>query len=149
MWPVGIRVVIAALAGMALDPVRFAVGKAPTALTAAKRKPAPKGTTLLYRLSQAGTVKISLSRVLPGRRSGRRCVAPTRKLRKAKRCQRLVAAGALTRKAVKGANSTAFTGRLGKKALPAGSYRATIVETTPGAAKASAPKTAAFTIVAR
>ena len=90
----------------------FAVGAAstPTTGSATRAKARPKGTTFRYRLSEAATVKIVISQQLPGRRSGRRCVAPTKKLAKARRCNRLLVKGTLTRTSRLGANRVAFSG---------------------------------------
>jgi hypothetical protein len=110
-----------------LTNVVFRVGKKPTAITAAKRrKTIPTGTTFTYRLSDPATVTIAITRKTPGRKSGKRCVAPTKKLVKAraKKCTRYVATGKLTRNGVVGANRVPFSGRIGKRALPPGSYRA-------------------------
>ena len=51
--------------------------------------------------------------------------------------------------AATGSNRTRFSGRVGSRRLRVGSYRATIVETTAGARHPSAPRRAAFRIVAR
>lgn len=68
---------------------RFAVGAArtPTFGTAAARKHA-RGTTFRYTLSEAATVKIAISRLLPGRRKGKSCVAPLKKPGKSKSAAR-------------------------------------------------------------
>jgi hypothetical protein len=130
-----------------ISPSRFAVAKGATAISAAHRKKPPRGAAFRYKLSEAGSVTILIERALPGRKSGRRCVAPSRRLRHAKRCIRYVLVGTLIRRARGGSNSTAFTGRIGKRALGLGSYRATIIEVTPGARKASLPRRVFFTIV--
>jgi hypothetical protein len=131
-----------------VSPARFAVGPGSTPLTLA-RKRAPRGTTFRYVLSAAGTVKIVIARPTPGRRSGKRCAKPTKRLRKKRRCTRFPAAGTLTRTGLAGANVTTFTGRLGTRALKPGKYRAAIVETEAGAAGPSAQRTSAFTVVRR
>jgi hypothetical protein len=130
-----------------ISPSRFAVGAKATALSAAAR--APRGTKLRYDVSAAGTLRVTIARLLPGRRSGTRCVKPTRKLRTRKRCTRAVTRGTLTRKVATGMGTVAFSGRLGTKALPPGRYRATATEEAPGATARSTPRTATFTIVRR
>jgi hypothetical protein len=52
----------------------------------------------------------------------------------------------LTRHGLAGANKVPFSGRIGRRALPAGRYRAKIVASVPGA-KASAPRSVRFTIL--
>jgi hypothetical protein len=129
-----------------VSPKRFAVGPGRTAISARR---APRGTSFRYSLSQAGIVKIRLARRAAGRRVGKRCLAPTKARRHRKRCTRFVASGTLTRMAATGSNRTRFSGRVGSRRLRVGSYRATIVETTAGARHPSAPRRAAFRIVAR
>lgn len=126
---------------LSLSRKKFRVGAKPTARVAAKpkgkRKLAPAGTQVRYRLSEAATVRFTVERILPGRRtrvSGRvRCVKPTRKLARAgaKRCDRYkpVRRGTLTRTGAAGKNSFPFTGRIGKKKLPAAKYRFRAVPT--------------------
>jgi PKD domain len=126
------------------DPKRFAVAKGTTAVSARVHR----GTTLRYRLSEAGKVRISFARVLAGRRSGKRCLRPTARLRHKARCSRYGKATAITRTARAGANATRFTGHVrGKPPLKPGTYRATIVETATGAPKPSTSRSLRFTIV--
>ncbi len=127
---------------LSLSRKKFRVGAKPTARVAAKpkkgkRRATPAGTQVRYRLSEAATVRFTVERILPGRRirvSGRvRCVKPTRKLARAgaKRCDRYkpVRRGTLTRTGALGKNSFPFTGRIGKKKLPAAKYRFRAVPT--------------------
>jgi hypothetical protein len=134
------------VSAFSVSPKRFAVGPGRTAISA--RRP-PRGTTFAYTLSMAGTVKIKLARRVPGRRVGKRCLAPTKARRHRKRCVRSIGSGTLTRAAAAGSNKTKFSGRVGSRRLRVGAYRATIVETTAGAAHASAPRRASFRVVAR
>jgi hypothetical protein len=128
----------------------FVVGSRPTPRsgTAARAARHKKGTTFKYTLSEAASVKIAIAQRSPGRRKGGRCVAPTRKLRKHAKCTRTLARGALTRTSHQGANSVAFSGRIGSKALKPGTYQATLTATN-AATGASKPITIRFTIVAR
>ena len=107
-----------------MKPARFRVAKGRTAVSARRRrrKPVPRGTTFRYTLSEPATVKIAIKRKLAGRRKGKRCVKPTRRLRRARRCTRLVAKGTLTRRSQLGANAVKFTGRVGRRKLAAGKY---------------------------
>jgi hypothetical protein len=135
-----------------LTNTRFAVGSRATPAsgnaTAAGARRAKTGTTFRYTLSEGATVKIAIAERRPGRRRGRRCVAPTRKLRKAKRCTRLIARGTLTRVSLQGANKVAFTGRIGRKALRRGSYQASLTA-TDAAGNSSKPRVVRFTVVKR
>jgi Tol biopolymer transport system component len=123
---------------------RFAVARGSTA---AARK-TPKGTAFRYTLSETARVTITIERAGPGRRKGTRCVRPTAKLRKKRKCTRFTRAGALTRDGSAGANQTGFTGRIGRKALRPGRYRATIVA-TDAAGQRSAPRQVRFVVARR
>jgi len=96
-----------------------------------------KAGTLRLRLSEAATVRIRFERRLPGRRTAGRCVAPAR-ARHGKRCIRFVKAGIQRRSAAQGANRLKLGGRVGKRVLPAGRYRVTLVA-TDAAGNASKP----------
>ena len=84
-------------------------------------------------------------RRLPGRRKGKACVKPTKALRKHKACTRLVTAGKLTRKSKTGTGSLKFSGRIGRKALPPGSYQVT-AQATDSAKQKSVKRTVRFTV---
>ncbi|HET7049467.1 MAG TPA: hypothetical protein VFI54_14485 [Solirubrobacteraceae bacterium] len=88
---------------------------------------------------------ITIGRSTAGRRSGKRCVKPTKRVAHNKRCTLIVKAGVLTRHGKPAGNRVAFSGRVGRKALKPGSYVATFVATTGG--KPSAPKVLRFKIV--
>ncbi len=125
----------------------FAVGSKPTPTSAAKRKRPPKGTSFGFSLDRAARVSLVIERALAGRRGAKKkCVKPSAKLRKAKRCTRYQRVGTLTRSGKAGKNSVAFSGRIGSKALKPGGYRAVITATAPGAPKSLA-RTVTFKIV--
>jgi hypothetical protein len=102
---------------------RFRVGRRPTALSAAKR-----GSAFRYRLTETAVVSIVI----------KKC-----RTKKFKRCR---AVGTLVRSAKKGKNSTKFSGRLGRKALKAGRYRAVVTAVDP-AGNRSRRAQATFTVV--
>jgi hypothetical protein len=130
-----------------LVPSVFAVGRARTP-TSARRKRIPRGSSFRFTLSQASVVRIRIYRLLPGRKVGRRCRAPSRKLRHRKKCTRAKRVGTLVRKKARsGRNKVKFSGRIGRKALKRGRYKATITATAPGAPRASRALTAKFRIV--
>ena len=93
-----------------------------------KRHPKhPYGTSLSFRLSGAATVKLTVARLSTGRRSHGRCVAPTHKLRKARKCTRATGLkGLVTKRAGSGRNTLAFSGKLRGKALKPGRYRLSV-----------------------
>jgi Tol biopolymer transport system component len=124
---------------------RFAIASKRTAVSARKAR---RGTEFRFRLSETARTTITIARAKPGRRSGKRCVKPRKRLRK--RCTRYVAVRPVLRrsKTKQGQNRVAFTGRLGKKRLQPGRYRATLVA-TDAAGNRSKPKSITFTVVRR
>lgn len=90
---------------------------------------AKKGTTLSYRLSEQGRVVFTVEQALPGRRSGKKCVKQTRRNRGKRKCTRYVRFGRFANASTAGANKHRYKGRIGKKAMKPGSYRATLVAT--------------------
>lgn len=110
------------LSALSLSRRQFTVGRAATAISAARTR---AGTTIRFRLSEAARVTLAVDRLAAGRRSGRRCVALRRALARAKRCVRTARAGALTRAAAAGASAVPFSGRIGRRALAPGRYRLT------------------------
>src|SRR3954454_272889 len=125
-----------------LTTSRFAVAPASTPLSAAVKR----GTTIRYSLSEQARVVITIFRKQAGRRRGRACVKPTPKLRRATPCLRSARKGALSRSGAAGANSVKFSGRLGTKALPVGSYSLTLLASDPAGNK-SRPASVNFEIV--
>ena len=107
----------------------FRRGRAKTPITGVATRKAPKGTRFRYTLSEAATAVIDLQRILPGRRKDGKCRKPTAKLRQAKKCKRYVSRGKLTRLSLGGPNRVSFSGRLGRKKLAAGKYRAVLTAT--------------------
>ena len=115
-----------------LSHTRFRVARRATAISARR---APQATSFLFTLSQASSVQIAFRHPVGGLRSGRRCVAPTAKLRRrhAKRCTRTLTVGTLTRAHErKGRNSVYFSGRIGTRALAPGNYTAVLTATSGG-----------------
>jgi hypothetical protein len=126
----------------------FRVGKAPTPIVAQGREQihrAPIGTTFVFTLSEPASVSLRITHSVPGRRSGRSCLKPSKKLRTHKRCSRTVIDGTLHRTGTAGVNRIAFSGRLGRKALLPGSYSVTLTAT--GFGLVSRPQTMNFRIV--
>jgi hypothetical protein len=113
------------LTALTLSPNRFRPAtKGPSVTAAAKKRRAKPGTVVGFTLTQPGRVTFTIERRTIGRRSGDKCVKATRKNRKAKRCAlySLVKKGFFDRDGAAGANRFRFTGRIGRKTLPAGTY---------------------------
>jgi hypothetical protein len=105
----------------------FAVGKARTPVSAVKR-----GTTFKFTLGTPATVRIKIALKRRGVRVGKRCRAPSPKLTKGrhrKPCTFFQTKGTLTRHNQSGNVRVPFSGRIGRKALKPGSYRATATAT--------------------
>jgi glucose/arabinose dehydrogenase len=101
----------------------FAVGGRRTPLIARVRR----GTAFRYTLSEPATVRIRIERRATGRRSGRACVRPRKRLRERPSCVRLLPVGTLVRRGQPaGPGSVGFSGRLRRRALPPGRYRAVV-----------------------
>jgi hypothetical protein len=87
---------------------------------ASGRRPA-----LTFRLDEPATVTVHLARLLPGRRVGRRCLTPTRVLRRRPPCVRIAQVpGSLTRVGRVGANRIVIPSRVGGRRLVPGRYSA-------------------------
>jgi hypothetical protein len=94
------------------------------------------------------TAYAPILRAIAGIRKGKTCVAlgKAKAPRKAKRCTLQVAAGTLTRNSKTGANTVAFSGRIGSAALSPAGYRATITARI-GSGPVSNSRSATFTVV--
>jgi DNA-binding beta-propeller fold protein YncE len=120
----------------------FAVAHAATPVSARAR-----GTAFRFALSEQAGVKISIKRALPGTRAGRHCVKPNARNHARHACTRFVTAGVLRRGSEQpGADSVKFSGRIGRRALRPGRYRATITATDPSG-NGSKPRSVSFRIV--
>ena len=126
----------------------FAVAPGATPLggtAAAKRH--KRGKVFSFRLDQAATTTIAIQARTGGRRVGRQCRAPSRRLAHRPRCPRTITAAMLIRTAHGGLNTIPFSGRIRRTALRPGRYQA--VFTASDAAGSSGTVTLRFTIVKR
>lgn len=128
-----------------LSPSRFAVANGAKARSS-RPGAAATGSTLKFSLSETATVTVTVTESVPGRKSGRSCVAPGKAKPGAPKCTRHLVKGSLTLRAKSGANSFPFSGKLMGKALSPGSYEASLLAHDI-AGNVSAPKSAAFNIV--
>jgi virginiamycin B lyase len=104
---------------------RFTVGRSATPFTIAQA--VRSGTEFRFALSEPARVSVKIERKARGRRVRGRCRA---KASTGRRCTLWKSAGrSLTRQGLQGPNSIAFSGRLGRRALKVGSYRALITAT--------------------
>jgi hypothetical protein len=121
-------------------PSKFRIGAKRTAISAKK---APKGTKIRFTLSEAAAVSLRIQRRTTGHRKGKKCLA---KRRTGKRCTIYKTKGTLKRSGRAGANSVAFSGRIGARKLAKGRYRIVATATDTAGNKAK-QKTAAFRVV--
>jgi hypothetical protein len=103
-----------------------------------------KGVKITFKLSEAAKVSLKIELKGKGRKKGSKCLATRRT---GKRCTLYKAKATLRRSGKLGANTIAFSGRIGKHRLANGSYRITATATDPAGNKAKR-KTATFNVVA-
>ena len=136
------------LSAAKLTNTTFAVDAKGAAETLVTAKKAKKGTTFRFTLSEAARVLFKIEQKAKGRKVGRTCRKPARSNRSRKACTRLVAIGTFGQDAAAGGNARKFSGRLGKKSLKPGSYRATL-SARDAAGNVSAVRRLSFRVVAR
>jgi PKD repeat protein len=120
---------VAAVSALKLVPVKFR---------------AAKGTSVRFTLNIAAPVRFTVDSPAAGRKVKGKCVKPTKKNAKAKKCTRRVRVkGSFKRNGVAGANQFHWNGRLGGKKLKAGSYR--LIATVGSGLKANSRR-ANFTV---
>jgi YD repeat-containing protein len=123
---------------------RFSVGRAATPFAIAQA--VRSGTQFRFALSEPARVTVKIQRKARGRRVRGKCRT---RARSGRRCTLWKSAGrALTRQGLQGPNSIAFSGRLGRRALRLGSYRA-LITATDAAGNRSRTAKLGFTIVRR
>ncbi|MDQ3933997.1 MAG: hypothetical protein M3340_05130, partial [Actinomycetota bacterium] len=131
------------------EPFRLLPNVFRLATTLARVKPdLARGTVFAYSLSEPAKVTIEINRLRPGRVSGGVCRRPSRKLARKPACTIPVPVGVLRHNAAAGRNRFAFTGRIGRRPLLPGRYRATATA-VDGAGNESHAANAAFRVVAR
>lgn len=121
-------------------PVRLSAGLG----RAAASKRVPRGTVFTYDLDGDAAVRIEVRRVKGGRLAKGKCRKPKRGNAKKRKCD-LVAHAPLLRGGAAGRNRVPYTGRVKKKALRPGRYRAVFTASGPGGQSKSA--SVAFRIV--
>jgi hypothetical protein len=117
------------LASLHATAFKFHIGK----LSAHFARYVPVGTTISFSLSSAARVTFAFLQLAPGKRSGRRCVAPKLNLRHARSCTWRLRAGALSFNAAIGPHTLFFDGRLSRsKTLRPGRYELDVTATANG-----------------
>jgi Domain of unknown function (DUF4394)/Calx-beta domain len=127
---------------------RFAIGRKATPRSAASKTKV--GTRFKFTLAdvESAAAELQIKRLLPGRKVSGKCRKVSRTNRGRRHCTRKKTVGTLRRTAGKGSNSISFTGRIGKKALKPGRYKARLTA-TGSSDKESKAVTTGFRIVKR
>lgn len=117
------------LAAVKSSNKKFRVNTKGAVISAAKR-----GTTLSYTLGgAAANVKITVQRVVKGRKRGAKCLKQSRHNKRRKACNRYVKVHEFSRDAVVGANSVVYSGRYKRgssnRKLTPGRYRFALTAT--------------------
>jgi hypothetical protein len=134
-----VKLPLPSVTGFSLTKGRFALGSGSAAVSSFR-----------FKLSTAATVTIAIDRAVPGMHKRAACVALGRRAPapRARRCTAFANVGTLTVRAARGPNTVAFTGKVGRRPLAPGSYRAKLTARV-GKGLASTLRTVTFTIVAR
>jgi VCBS repeat-containing protein len=117
---------------------------APTTLVTAKA--AKKGTKFVYTLSEKARVLFTIQSRRTGRSVGGKCVKTTKKNKGQKHCTRFVKLGSFAQNGAAGANTKSFSGKLGRKGLKPGRYRA-VLTAKDASGNASKAKRLSFKVV--
>ena len=111
------------ISGLKVTNAQFRISRVSTAALAAKRK-TPIGTAFTLNLSERSTLRLAIVGKLPGRKAGKRCVVGRKH---GPRCSTIVSLGPIVRSGRgPGHVSIPFSGRVGSKTLPPGSYLADV-----------------------
>lgn len=109
---------------------------------------AKRGTTFVYTVSEPARVVFTIHAKQIGRRVRGKCRAPTRRNTGRRKCTRFVRRGAFAHNGATGANRKKFSGKIGRRRLRPGRYRASLVA-RDAAGNASKVKRLNFRVVRR
>src|SRR3954453_10306467 len=73
-----------------LSKTTFAAASSGLSVAPSAKRKVPIGTKVRFTVNSATTVRFTIERAAAGRRAGKRCVKPTKKNRKARKCTRYV-----------------------------------------------------------
>ena len=136
---------VPAILSLSVSKKRFASRSSRPASATRKRKRRRTGTSFRYRLDRAATVTFTIKRRTSGRRVGGRCRAKTKANARRRACALYRTKGRLKHRGRKGRNAKKFNGRLRKRALAPGRYRAVAVAVNSGFK--SSTRTVSFRVV--
>jgi hypothetical protein len=101
-----------------------------------------------FRLNQSAAVRLTFLLAAPGRRRGRRCVAPGARNHRKHACTRWLSAGILNFTGHAGLNRVVFHGHLGRRSLKPGRYMLQVSARNRAGQRAT-PRSLRFTILGR
>jgi acid phosphatase type 7 len=127
---------------------RLKVSPARFQISSARRRAVKRETVFSYRLSEAATVTFTIRRKFNGRKVSGRCVWASRVNRRNPSCLGYRRVGSFVQAGAAGRNTRTFTGRIGRKRLHPGSFRAILVATV-ATGNRSKPSWVDFKIVRR
>jgi subtilisin family serine protease len=111
---------------LSLAPAKFLPLRSGETVRAAARR----GSQLSFRVSETARIVLAVDARKAGRRVGRRCLPPTRARREKRRCTRYVPKGIYAMPGqLSGLVLRTFTGRMRRRALPAGRFRLSVTAT--------------------
>jgi hypothetical protein len=132
--------------GPGIIPVRDTTAPKLSAVRLTKRSfVAGKGTAFRLTTSEAGTLRIVVTKPAKGRKVGARCKPQTKSNRRRKACTYAKVVTTIRRSAAAGPVSLAFSGKVSGRKLAKGRYTATFV-VTDAAGNVSKPVSLLFTI---
>ncbi len=133
------------ISALKVTNARFRISRVSTAALAARHK-TPIGTAFTLNLSERSTLRLAIVGRLPGRKAGKRCVIDRKH---GTRCSTVVSPGPIVRSG-RGPGQVAipFSGRVGSRTLPPGSYLA-MFTAVDNAGADSTPKTVRIAVVAK
>ena len=131
------------ITSLKVRPKRFAVGRGGRAAIAGST-----GARVTWRLSAAGTMRLSVERVVTGRKAAKTCVPTTQRNHTRRRCARYVSVGTITKSARRGAGSAKLTGRVAGRLMRPGKYRI-LATATARDGRGSAPVAVKFAVKRR
>lgn len=127
-----------------VTPRKFAVSKKGAGETPIAASSVAQGTRFTFNLTDFATVTYAIEKRFRGQLKDGVC--RKKKRPKKRRCSGFAKVGAFAAAAGPGANSRPFSGRIGKKGLAPGSYRA-ILTAKDGAGSVSEPATVSFKVI--
>jgi streptogramin lyase len=108
---------------------RFAVNPKGVAEAPVKAAKPNRGTTFVYGLSETARVLFTIEQRVAGRMVGTKCRKPSRSNRARPKCTRLARIGRFAHASPTGETRKKFSGKIGKRVLKPGSYRAGLTAT--------------------